>query len=332
MSVGIGVIGAGVMGSDHARLIATQVQGAHLVAVADQDGTRARAAADPYDARHSADGHAVIADRDVEAVLVAAPDDTHAEYVLECLARGKPVLCEKPLAPTAAEALPVIGAEAAGGKHLIRVGFMRRFDPAYTAMKMTLREGSLGEALLFHAVHRNVSAPSWFTPANSITNAAVHEFDIVRWLFDEEIAAVTAVKPRGKAGVMPNDPLVLLVETERGALADVEVFINAAYGYEIRGELVCEQGTLELMRPEPLGMRNAGKQSRAYPPDWRGRFEDAYRLELNAWVANLGKKEAPGATAWDGFVASAVAEAGVKSLQSGAREAVVLPPKPDFYT
>jgi myo-inositol 2-dehydrogenase/D-chiro-inositol 1-dehydrogenase len=331
MSVGIGVIGAGVMGSDHARLIATQVQGAQLVAVADQDGARARAAADRFGARHSADGHAVIGDRDVEAVVVAAPDDTHAEYVLECLARGKPVLCEKPLAPTAAEALPVIGAEAAGGEHLIRVGFMRRFDPAYVAMKKTLREGSLGEALLFHAAHRNVAAPSWFTPANSITNSAVHEFDIIRFLFDEEIAAVTALKSRGKAGVMENDPLMLLVETESGALADVEIFINAAYGYDIRGELVCEHGTLDLLRPEPLETRSAGKLSRAFPPDWRSRFEDAYRLELNAWVANLGRKEAPGATAWDGFVASAVAEAGVKSLRSGAREAVELPPKPVFY-
>ena len=143
---------------------------------------------------------------------------------------------------------------------------------------------------------------------------------------------VTTLKPKGKRGVMANDPLIVIAETESGIFADIEVFINAAYGYEVRGELVCENGTVELARPPASGaVRLKGEQALSFPPDWRGRFADAYRIELQAWVDNLGKKRAPGATAWDGYVASAVAEAGVTSLKSGKREAVKLAKKPDFY-
>jgi myo-inositol 2-dehydrogenase/D-chiro-inositol 1-dehydrogenase len=100
----------------------------------------------------------------------------------------------------------------------------------------------------------------------------------------------------------------------------------------VRAELVCETGTMELARPPAAGsVRLAGAEALPFPPDWRGRFEDAYRLELQAWVDHLGEADAPGSTAWDGYVASAVAEAGVRSLTSGRREAVTLAEKPGFY-
>jgi myo-inositol 2-dehydrogenase / D-chiro-inositol 1-dehydrogenase len=332
MSVGIGVIGAGVMGADHARIISSQIQGAHLAALSDANEARAKAVAEKYGAeRHLADGAALTAADEVDAVLIASPDETHAAFVLACLEAGKPVLCEKPLAPTAADALKLVEAEVAHGKQLIRVGFMRRFDPFYGAMRETLRGGSLGRALMVHSAHRNVSAPDWFTPTNSITNSAVHEFDILRWLLDEEIVAVSAFKSGGKRGVMPNDPLMLVCETASGVLADIEVFINAAYGYDVRAELVCEEGTMELARPRAGDIRLNGQQALSFPPDWRGRFADAYRIEVQSWVDNLGRKDTPGATAWDGYVASAIAEAGVKSLKSGGREEVKLTKKPGLY-
>lgn len=332
MTIGIGVIGAGVMGSDHARLIAGQVQGAELVAVSDADERRARAAADRHGAsKIFADANALIDDATVDAVLVASPDSTHLGYTLACLKRGKPVLCEKPLAPTAEECLRAVEAEAAGGRRLIQVGFMRRFDPAYVEMRNTLRAGTLGDALMIHCAHRNVSAPDWFTPENSISNSAVHEFDILRWLFSEEIVAISAFKPKSKAGVMSNDPLMLIVEMAGGAIADVEVFINAAYGYEVRAELVCENGTMELSRPRGGEVRSALQQGNAFPPDWRGRFEDAYRHELQGWVDAIRNGGSTGASAWDGYAAEAVAEAGVEALRSGERATVKLQPKPDFY-
>jgi myo-inositol 2-dehydrogenase / D-chiro-inositol 1-dehydrogenase len=136
VSMGIGVIGAGVMGADHAYTVATEVARAHLVAVCDRDPGRAKkAVAEVRGARVITDPLALISTPDVRAVIVASPDETHAEYVLACIEAGKPVLCEKPLAPTTAEGQRVVEAEQAHGRRLVQVGFMRRFDPAYQDMK-----------------------------------------------------------------------------------------------------------------------------------------------------------------------------------------------------
>ena len=332
MSVGIGIIGAGVMGADHARLIAGHVAGAQLVAVSDADEGRARETSEKHFARrHYVDGNALIADPEVEAVIVASPDATHIEYTLACLGAGKPVLCEKPLAPTVAEALQAVEAEVKLGKRLIQVGYMRRFDPAYVEMRNTLRSGALGRAVMVHCAHRNVSAPDWFTPENAITNSGVHEIDVIRWLVDDEIAAVRAIKPKGRGQEKPGDPVLMILETAGGILASVEVFINARYGYEVRGELVCEEGTIDLARPWPGEMRRGLAQSSAFPPDWRGRFEDAYRIELQGWVNSIRGGPPVGASAWDGYAATAIAEAGVQSLRRGERVEVKLAAKPAFY-
>ncbi len=109
------------------------------------------------------DARALIASDQVQAVIIASPDATHAEYALACIAAGKPVLCEKPIAATAAEGLAIVQAEAALGRRLVTVGFMRRFDPAYTEMQATLAAGRIGAPVLLHNIHRNLSAPDWFT-------------------------------------------------------------------------------------------------------------------------------------------------------------------------
>jgi myo-inositol 2-dehydrogenase / D-chiro-inositol 1-dehydrogenase len=145
MILRIGIIGAGVMGAGHARIIQASVAGAYLAAVYDSDTVRAQAAAG--DSRVMSDPHALINDPSIDAVIVASPDATHRDYVLDCIAAGKPVLCEKPMALTTAECLDVVAAEEKSGQRLVQVGFMRRFDPAYLEMKATLEAGTLGRPL-----------------------------------------------------------------------------------------------------------------------------------------------------------------------------------------
>ncbi len=333
MTLGIGVIGAGVMGADHARIIGREVAGARLVVIADPDETRAKAAAEASGAaRQVRDPMAVVEDPEVEAVLVASPDETHADLVLACLKLKKPVLCEKPLASTPEQCLQLVEAEVEGGRQLIQVGFMRRFDPPYNELRDGLRAGAMGRALLLHCAHRNAVAPAWFTPEMALTNAAVHEIDIVRWLLSAEIEAVTLARSLSKGDGKLRDPLMLLIEMGSGVLVDVEVFMNAAYGYDVRGELVCEEGTMELARPAPAEMRRGGAQSRAYPPDWRGRFAEAYRRQDQAWVRSIIDGGPPvGASAWDGYVATAVADVGLKALASGERASVGLEQRPSLY-
>jgi len=196
MSVRVGLIGAGIMGADHARILSQQTPGATLQVVCDADAARAKAVADACGAADvGADPLAVIADRTVDAVLIASPDATHAPLTKACVALGKPVLCEKPLSPDSRECLDVVAAEVKAGKRLVQVGFMRRFDPAYVEMKQALAKGVIGQALMMHNFHRNVSAPANFTGQMAITNSAPHEFDIARFVLDAEYESIWVFRP-----------------------------------------------------------------------------------------------------------------------------------------
>ena len=148
------------------------------------------------------DPRSLIESDKVEAVVVASPDATHAELTVACLKAGKPVLCEKPLAPSAAEGLRVVQAEVGLNRRLIQVGYMRRFDPGYQAMKRIREEGGVGATAMLHNVHRNANAPGWFTGAMALTNAFVHEIDISRWLTGSEmVSARVAAVDAGANGV-----------------------------------------------------------------------------------------------------------------------------------
>ena len=212
MTARVGIIGAGIMGTDHAYTLRDSVPGATVEAVSDADASRAaligvRVVNDPL---------ALIKDPNIDAVLIASSDATHEQFVLACLAAGKPALCEKPLAADVAGCQRIVAAETEVGRRLISVGFMRRYDPGYVALKHTLDAGDLGAPLIMHCVHRNVSAPAWFASDMVITNSAGHEIDITRWLFGDEIAAVTVHRPRRSAALA--DPVLLVFETVSGVV------------------------------------------------------------------------------------------------------------------
>jgi myo-inositol 2-dehydrogenase / D-chiro-inositol 1-dehydrogenase len=332
MSLGIGVIGAGVMGADHVRIVAQETARARVVAVCDQDLTRGRSvAALAHGARAVTDPLALIADKEVQAVVVASPDATHADYALACVAAGKPALCEKPLAPTSAECFKILAAEQAHGRRLIQVGYMRRFDPGYDDMRRRLAAGDLGDALLMHCVHRNAAAPEWFTALMAITNSLVHEIDIARWLLSDEIASIQILRGRTTRASAAADPLQAIMRMAGGQIVDVEVFMNAGYGYDVRAELVCEKGTLTMVPPAHAELRQNGVQSFAFAQDWRPRFAAAYRRQMQAFVDSIETGQATGASAWDGLVATAVAEAGVRAFESGAPVDIELPAMPKLY-
>lgn len=332
MSIRVAVIGAGVMGADHARIIATQIPGATLEVVCDADAARAEAiAGETGAARVSSDPMATIAGPTVDAVLIASPDATHGELTIACIAAGKPVLCEKPLAPTSEECLKVIAAEVRAGRRLVQVGFMRRFDPSYVEMKQVLRGGAIGLPVMFHCFHRNVSAPAWFTSRMAITNSAPHEFDIARFVLDAEYKSICVFQPKFAGSSLPGAPVMMVVETQAGQLVNIEVNVNAAYGYDVRGELVGEKGSVSLRAPVHSETSVNLVSGIAYAADWRPRFAEAYRLQNQAWIRSIASYQPVGASAWDGYAATLVAEAGVASLASGEKAAVRMIERPSLY-
>ena len=321
------------MGATHVHLLATEVRGAQVGAVADADHVRAAAvAAGAGGARVHEDPLALVADADVDAVIVASSDATHEAFVLACLEAGKPVLCEKPLATTAAAALRVVEAEAALGRRLVQLGFMRRFDPGYAAMKAALAEGAVGAPLLVHCIHRNASVPPGYTSDMLITSSGVHEIDVARWLLDDEIATAVVYgprSPRSPGGL--RDPQLVVLETAGGVLVDVEVFATARYGYDIRCELVGEAGTVTLAPPRTVEIRRDGQDGAVVPDGFAPRFAEAYRRELQSWVKAAADGGAMGPSAWDGYAANAVAEACLLSLAEGGAHAVEMAVRPALY-
>lgn len=324
MSLAVGVIGTGVMGAEHARLLRCATNGAHLAAVCDADEGRASLAA--QGAAVFTDAHALIASDKVEAVVIASPDATHAGYALACLAAGKPVLCEKPIAATAAEGLTIVQAETALGRRLVTVGFMRRFDPAYAEMQNARATGRIGAAVLLHNTHRNQSAPDWFTGAMAVTNSFVHEIDISRWLLGSEMVSAQVTSAPG------GDPMMVTMQSDKGEIVSTEIHMNAAYGYHVHAQLVGRSGTIEMAAPTRTLTNLSGAQSFGFPPNWVPRFTEAYRLQLQAWVDATTAGRTVGASAWDGYVTTAIAEQIVDGMASGGSTRLTFPlARPALY-
>lgn len=186
-----------------------------------------------------------------------------------------------------------------------------------------------------HAAHRNPSAPPHFSGKGMINDSCVHDIDVARWMFADEVAAVTVYRPRRHRCAPDgfNDPLLVLLELAGGPVVDVEVSMNTGYGYDIRGEVVCEDGTAAL--PEWVGASVRGGPGGGYggpvPANWPERFGAAFDVELRAWVGSCAAGVAVGPSVWDGYATTAACEAGVAALHSGAREPVALRPKPELY-
>lgn len=315
--VRVGVIGLGNMGADHTRTLYRYVSGATVTSVADVNSERAaNIAAQIPTARAAPDAAALIENPEVDAVVIASHDSTHAPLTRACLDAGKPVLCEKPLAPTLAEAAEVVAAEndRAGSGRLLSLGFMRRFDPGYVELKAAIEN-----PLVIHTRSRGLYSAPGADSAFSITGSAIHDFDTIAWLLDSPITEVSwHAGKQSSHDTGLQDPQLMLVRTEDGVLSTTSTYLNARYGYDIRCEVVCETRAVRLAEPARTIVDADRRHSTRYEVDWRPRFADAYRLQLQAWVDAVATGQpSPLACARDGLAASAAADAAIRSMQSG---------------
>ncbi|HWM60020.1 MAG TPA: Gfo/Idh/MocA family oxidoreductase [Pseudonocardia sp.] len=333
MTVNIGVIGVGMIGQDHIRRLTHVLSGARVSAVTDVDLDRAKSVAENLsDAKVHQSGPDLINDDGVDAIVVASWGGTHEEYVLAGIAAGKQVFCEKPLATTRQACENILVAEQKAGQRRVMVGFMRRYDDAYRAMKAALDAGDVGAPLVYYSGHRNPSVLSGTTDG-VLVDTCVHDIDVSRYLFDSEVTAVQVFSPRrsSHANEGLQDPVLVHLELANEMLVVIEAAVNIDYGYDIRGEVLGETGTIELAESSPIVVKKEGRHAGSVPADWRERFLRAYDVEFQEWINAVAAGSSTGPSSWDGYAAAVVTDACVEAYRTGRKTPVSLPERPALY-
>jgi myo-inositol 2-dehydrogenase/D-chiro-inositol 1-dehydrogenase len=335
MTVRIGVIGTGAIGRDHTRRINEVLAGGRVVALSDVDRASAEAvrAEIAPEAEIFATGEELIASAGVDAVLVTSWGATHERYVLAALAAGKPCFCEKPLATTAEGAKRVVDAEVRLGKRLVQVGFMRRYDAGYVALKAVV-DSRIGAPIIVHAAHRNPSVPEQYGTPMAIHDTLIHEIDVFRWLLDDDYVSARVLFPRAsaRAHAALRDPQIVILETAKGTVIEAEIFVNCHYGYDIQCEVVGEDGVARLPEPMAVETRLGARLGRPILTDWKDRFIASYDVELQDFLKAAAEGTASGPSAWDGYAAAIASDACV-AAQERPGEAVAISPaaRPALY-
>ncbi|TFV84006.1 inositol 2-dehydrogenase [Microbacterium sp. dk485] len=330
----IGVVGAGQMGADHIARITHRISGAVVSAVVEPDaGRAAAAAANAPGAAAFARIEDAIAAGAVDAVLIAVPGPFHEPVLMPALEAKLPILCEKPLTPDSASSWQVLEREQQLDRPHIQVGFMRRFDAEYAALRALVQSGESGELLMLRCAHRNPSVPESYTQSMLITDSVVHEFDVVPWLAGSPIRSVEVKHPR-RNSLSPEhlrEPILVLMELENGVLVDVEMNVSAQFGYQVATEAVFEKGLARIGQPAGLQAWREGSFSIADHMSFTTRFAAAYDAQIQRWVNAVHEGTlVDGPNAWDGYLVALACEAGVRALEGGIVP-VEAPARPAFY-
>ena len=318
----VAVIGTGSMGGRHAQLLAGMPDVMEVLVV-DAVASRADAVARDIGGR-ALDHDAALETAD--AVVIATPAELHAASVDAAMARGIPVLCEKPLTEALASSAALVERVEAAGAH-VEVGFQRRHDPGFVAARRRVAEGALGRIHLLRltAFDPRVAArpPTEFTPHDSaplFLHSSVHDFDFVRWMSGSEVVEVTADGSRRDDPRPPDargiESAVVSMRLASGALAVLEATWLHPAGYDSRVEVIADRAhlTMGLSPRTPAEHLDWPTGDRAPPwPGYLERYEAAYRAELVAFLAAARGERPPSSTARDGLEALRIAIAATRS-------------------
>lgn len=330
----VGVVGAGLMGADHIARITRRISGAAVSAIVEPDAGRAAAAAqNAPGAQTFARIEDAIAAGAVDAVLIATPGKFHEPVLVPALDARLPILCEKPLTPDSVSSWEILQLEQKLDRPHIQVGFMRRFDAEYQALRALVATGDSGELMMLRCAHRNPSVPDGYTQEMLINDSVVHEFDVVPWLAGSPVKTVEVRYPRRNSFSPAHlrEPILVLMELENGVLVDVEMNVSVQFGYQVATEAVFEKGLARIGQPAGLQTWRDGRFAVAEHVSFVTRFAAAYDAQIQRWVDAVHDGTlVDGPNAWDGYRVALACEAGVKALGGGV-VAVEAPERPAFY-
>jgi myo-inositol 2-dehydrogenase/D-chiro-inositol 1-dehydrogenase len=338
MTLRIGLIGAGRIGRKHAETI-SRLKTATLAAVADADEAAAAAAAkealgDGGSGRAGdseapgavfSDHRRVLENPAIDAVVIAAPSNLHAGLIVEAAAAGKQIFCEKPIALTVEEADRAVAAVRKAGVRL-QIGFQRRFDPAYERAHAAIQAGELGPLFFLRSTTRDPEPPpeAYLRASPSIfTDTSIHDVDMLRWLAGAEVTEVHAMgaalirASHAERGI--TDTAVLSLRFANGALGVIDNCWQAAYGYDVRTEVLGAAGAVEVGHARDSALLRLDRRgvTADYPYWFLDRFGPAYEREIADFARCVLEGAEPRATGDDGRQALAVVLAAAQSERDG---------------
>lgn len=321
----LALLGAGRIGKVHAKAIAEDKR-ARLVAVADAVADAAKAIADQTGCAVKTIEE-IEADKDIDAVIICTPTNTHADLIERFARAGKAIFCEKPIDLDVARAracLEVV--RTVGGK--VMLGFNRRFDPHFRAVRKAIDDGAIGKVEMVTITSRDPGPP----PAEYIKvsggifrDMTIHDFDMARFLLGEEIDTVMAsasvlVDPViGELG--DYDSASLILTTKSGRQAVISNSRRATYGYDQRIEVHGSLGSVSAENQRPVTIEVATKDGYTRPPlhdFFMTRYTQAYAAEISAFIDSLEKGTPMAPSAEDGLIALALADAAVRAAKEGS--------------
>ena len=324
----IGVVGVGRIGLTHAENLARRVGGAKLTAVTTADEGRAE------QARQCCGDVAVYPDLDemlgsekLDAVCIASSTSAHADNVVQCAAAGVDVFCEKPLALTLADCDRAIAAAERAGVKLM-VGHVRRFDAGHVEARRHIEAGAIGKPLVFRAISGDVDPPppGFADPAVSgglIVDAMYHDLYVARWLLSDEVERAYAeggalVDPAiGAVGDVDN--AVVSLRFTRGAMGTLFVSRTCRYGYDLRVEVIGDEGAVQVgyFRQTPVRLLDRSGVHHDMARTFPQRFGDAFVAELQAFVDCVRHDAEPPVTGADSRATLAIGIVATQAMHEG---------------
>jgi myo-inositol 2-dehydrogenase / D-chiro-inositol 1-dehydrogenase len=324
MTVRFGLLGAGRIGKVHARAIRGDAR-ATLAAVADALPAAAAALAAEHGCAVSTIA-AILADPAIDAIVICTPTDTHADLIDAGVKAGKAVFCEKPIDLSAARVRACLATVAAHNGTLM-VGFNRRFDPDFMAVKAAIDAGSIGTVEMVTISSRDPGAPPLDYIARSggiFRDMTIHDFDMARWLLGEEptsISAMASVLTDPAIGAAGDyDSVNVILRTASGRQAIITNSRRATYGYDQRIEVLGSEGVVSALNTAEANIEIAGKDGFRRPPllnFFMTRYTAAYANEIAAFIASVKDGAPTPTTGADGLAALVLADAALQSVIEG---------------
>ena len=324
-----GVVGAGRIGTIHGGNIAAR-KDCELVSVADADAGAARALADATGAT-TASVDQIMESKDVDAVAICSPTDTHADLIERAARAGKAIFCEKPIALDVGRIRNCLEVVRSTGATLM-IGFNRRFDPNFAALRKRVAEGAIGRLEIVSMTSRDPGPPPISYIARSgglFRDMMIHDFDMARFILGEEPVAVSAMGSAvvdgaiGEAGDI--DTAVVIMETKSGKVAQISNSRRATYGYDQRVEAHGERGMIHVGNVFETTVELGGAQGFTRDKSlnfFLDRYDAAYKIELDAFVAAVKSGAKPRPDGDDGLKANILADAAYQSWKTKQRVAI----------